>query len=136
MFTAIAVSLAWLVMRWLRRDPLSNRRVSISCCVLISPVIAIVIFAMIRSTTAHRPINPSNAAFSQDSMVNQLPLNSPYSVLHAIYERRKEASNASIRYGEMPDEEVLRIVLGEAGITPDRQLDPAVPALRRQQATQ
>jgi phosphoglycerol transferase MdoB-like AlkP superfamily enzyme len=95
----------------------------------------VLMLAMIRSTTAHRPVNPSNAAFSQDAMVNQLPLNSPYSVLHAVYERRKEASNERIRYGELPDDEVLEIVLDESNISASDQLDPLKPTLHHQKAT-
>ncbi len=135
-FTSAAALIAWFVTRWLRRDPYSDLRVSVKFSLLITPVIVVLMVGMIRSTLAHRPVNPSNAAFSQDSMVNQLPLNSPYSVLHAIYERRKEASNERIRYGKMADDEVLEIVLREAGITPAQQLDPAgAPTLHFQQAT-
>lgn len=134
-FTLVAFSLAWLVFRWLRRDPQSGTRIAPWFCLLATPVVAVLIFALIRSTTDHRPINPSNAAFSQDSMVNQLPLNSPYSVLHAVYERRKEGSKVRVRYGKMPDEEILSIILNEAGISADIQVDETAPTLHRQTAT-
>lgn len=134
-FTALAVLIGWIVARWLRRDPRSGMRISFGFCILATPVTFFLMAAMIRSTTDHRPLNPSNAAFSGDAMVNQLPLNSPYSVLHAIYEHRKEVSSKEVRYGEMTEKEVLSIILKEAGIAEEDQLDPAAPTLHRQVAT-
>lgn len=135
-FSLAALFLAWFVFRWMRRDSFANRPVAFWFPLVMMPVVAVLMLAMIRSTTEHRPINPSKAAFSQDSMVNQLPLNSPYSVLHAIYEHRKEMDNERIRYSRMEDREVLDIVLEYAGITPDRQLDPeGRPTLHAQKAT-
>jgi len=136
LFTAMAITLAWIVTKWLRKDPNADLRVPVWFCLLLTPIIMIIMLAMIRSSIAHRPVNPSNAAFSRDAMVNQLPLNSPYSVLHAIYERRKEESNERISYGSMTDEEVLRIVLNEAGISSADQIDPEAPTLHHQAATQ
>jgi phosphoglycerol transferase MdoB-like AlkP superfamily enzyme len=135
-FSLAALLLAWFVFRWMRRDSFANRPVAFWFPLVMMPVVAVLMLAMIRSTTEHRPINPSKAAFSQDSMVNQLPLNSPYSVLHAIYEHRKEMDNERIRYSRMEDREVLDIVLEHAGITPDGQLDPeGRPTLHAQKAT-
>ena len=135
-FTLIAVSIGWLVTRWLRKDPRVGMRVPLWYCLAVTPVLALLMLAMIRSTLAHRPINPSNAAFSQDSMVNQLPLNSPYSVLYAVYERRKEASNERIRYGYMEDQAVMDIILQEAAISPGQQIDPlGAPTMHQQVAT-
>lgn len=136
LFSLLALGLAWWVARWMRRDPFARQSVSPWFALAAMPLVAFLMFALIRSTTAHRPVNPSNAAFSQDSMVNQLPLNSPYSVLYAIEERRGEASNERIRYGWMEDEEVLEVVLEEAGISPVDQLDPENRlTLHRQHAT-
>ncbi len=135
-FTVIALALAWLVFRWLRKDPGSDISVPVWICLVVSPITAFLILAMIRSTTDHRPVNPSYAVFSQDSMVNQLPLNSPYSLLYAIYEHRRDAHSKKVRYGSMADAEVLNIILNEAGITPEQLVDPATPTLHYQKATQ
>jgi phosphoglycerol transferase MdoB-like AlkP superfamily enzyme len=134
-FTLIAVGVGATVFRWLRSDPESDSPVPWWFCLLVTPFTIVLVFALIRSTTDHRPVNPSNAAFSQDAMVNQLPLNSPYSVLHAIYERRKESTNERIRYGRMPDDEILEVILQEAGISPVEQLKAEIPTLHRQQPT-
>ena len=134
-FTAVAFLLGWLVIRWLRRDPGSGMRVPLLFCILATPVIAAVMLLMIRSTLAHRPVNPSIAAFSQDAMVNQLPLNSPYSVMYAVYEKSRDASDSPGRYGELKEQTVLAIILREAGIKRKDQLDPAAPTLHHQKAT-
>ncbi len=134
-FTALAFFIAGFVFFWLRRDPSSSRRIPFWLCLLATPLTLLLMLGMIRSTLDHRPVNPSNAVFSQDSMVNQLPLNSPYSLLYAIYEHRKNASSKVIRYGSMDDNEALGIVLKEAGIKPADQLDSAIPTLHHQAAT-
>ena len=131
----IAVLLAGSVIAWLRNDPRSNVRLSVLTCAMAMPVIAVVATAMARSTLDHRPVNPSVAAFSSDSMVNQLPLNSPYTLIYALYERQRDAEKDRIRYGTMDDDEVLDIILSEADIAFDEQIDPAAPALHHQLAT-
>jgi len=135
-FSIIAVLIAGVVIRWLSNDPRSDKHVSFLICVLAMPIFAIITLAMIRSTLDHRPVNHSFAAFSHDSMVNQLPLNSPYSVIYAIHERHRDAGRNQIRYGAMDDDEVLNIILTEARIAPLDQLDAAAPTLHHQKATQ
>ncbi|MBT8050604.1 MAG: LTA synthase family protein [Gammaproteobacteria bacterium] len=134
-FTSLSVFIAVYSARWMGKDPAWSKRVPFWFCLLAAPLTLILLVGMIRSTLAHRPVNPSIAVFSQDSMVNQLPLNSPYSLLYAIYEHRKHASEKDHRYGEMEDEKVLSIILEEAGIEAEEQLDPDVPTLHHQRAT-
>ena len=130
-FSLLTVMLAvWVFLR-LYRDPTVDTHVPFWFPVLVMPLAAILMLAMVRSTLAHRPVNPSNAVFSQDSMVNQLPLNSPYALMYAIYEHRREASNKVIRYGSMDDNEALAIIRQEAGITGSGQVDST---LHHQQA--
>jgi hypothetical protein len=90
-----------------------------------TPIFALITLAMVRSTLDHRPVNASVAAFSHDSMVNKLPLNSPYTLIYAIYEQNRDADREKIRYGEMDDEEVLNIILAEAGIASSEQIPQA-----------
>ncbi len=134
-FTGIAVLLGVLTIRWLRNDPRSAIHVSVKSCLLLTPVAAILAFLMIRSTLDHRPVNPSNATFSQDAMVNQLALNSPYSLLYAIYEQRRDATSKGLSYGAMDDDEVLDIVIQEANIEPLEPSNPSAPTLHHQTAT-
>lgn len=134
-FTGIAVLVAWFLIRWLRSDPSNGLVVPMNFCLLITPITMVLVFLMIRSTLDHRPVNPSIAAFSQDAMVNQLPLNSPYTLLYAIYEHRRDSKRQSVRYGSMDDDEALAIILEEAGITAEDQLDPSIPTLHHQNAS-
>ncbi len=81
------------------------------------PILVVMIFAMIRSTTDHHPVNPSTVAFTTDSMVNQLALNSPYTLIYAIYEQNRDSRTGNANYGKMNDADVLRIVTEKAGLT-------------------
>jgi phosphoglycerol transferase MdoB-like AlkP superfamily enzyme len=134
-FLLLAVLIAAAVFAWLREDSRSDVRLSLLTCAIAVPVIAVTTLLMVRSTLGHRPVNPSVAVFSQDSMVNQLPLNSPYTVLYALYERQRDADRDRIRYGDMGDDEVLDVILAEAGIAPLEQKNTVAPTLRRQDAT-
>jgi len=73
---------------------------------LFAPVFSIaallLCFAAARSTLDHRPVNASTVAFSADTLVNSLPLNSLYSVANAVYEMRHEDSG--FPYGEVAAE--------------------------------
>lgn len=72
---------------------------------ILFPVIGFLLFAGARgSLTSHRPINASNAVFSNDQMTNTLGLNSLYTVAYAAYSLKNEAS-VSKMYGKMPEEE-------------------------------
>ncbi len=133
--TLVALALGLFLFRWLRADPERDRPVSFGFCLLATPLLLVLFTGMIRSTLEHRPVNPSVAAFSGDTMVNTLPLNSPYSVLYAIYEHRRDADGLDDRYGRIPDEEMLELILSDAGIAPANRLDPAIPSLHFQQAT-
>jgi phosphoglycerol transferase MdoB-like AlkP superfamily enzyme len=134
-FTTLALLAGLGAAEWLRRDPRWATRATIVSCLVAMPLAAALSVAMVRSTLDHRPVNASVAAFSQDSLVNQLPLNSPYTIIYSLYERHRDQDRNRLRYGEMHEDDVLDIVLSEAGIDPDEQLDASVPTLRYQQAT-
>lgn len=86
----------------------------------------------IRGTLAHRPINPSSVAWSSDSMLNTLPLNSLYNVAYAIYSMKNERSAEDI-YGGMDAAEMNQIVRDTAAMPagPD-----TLPTLHRQTPAQ
>lgn len=134
--TVIAVLAGALAARWLLRDPGNRLQVSWRFCLLATPVVLVAATLMIRSTLDHRPVNPSMAAFSQDAMVNQLPLNSPYAVIYAVYEKNRDAAFHQGRYGVLDEDKAMRIIQREAGIRPNQVLDPTAPTLRLQRATQ
>jgi phosphoglycerol transferase MdoB-like AlkP superfamily enzyme len=133
--TAIALLILGSVIWWFRADAQRDRRVSVAFCVLATPLVALIAVGMVRSTLDHRPVNPSIAAFSQDSMVNQLPLSSAYSLAYSIYERSRDGAGEGVNYGEIDDGEALRIVLEEAGITRRDHRSLSSPTLHQQFAT-
>ena len=88
----------------------------------------------IRSGFQHRPINPAMVAFSQDSMVNTLPLNSTYSLLFAIYQMKNEAS-ASKLYGSIDQQKMLELVQSTMPMNA-KFLDDSIPTLHTIKPTQ
>jgi phosphoglycerol transferase MdoB-like AlkP superfamily enzyme len=133
--TGLAILLFWFIINWLIKDPRCDKRLPLWFCLLATPITAVLLLAMIRSTLDHRPVNPSTAVFSQDSMVNQLPLSSPYSLIYAIYEQKRDADYKGVRYGAMDDDEVLELIRKEAGMAAGEPPDPATPTLHYQKAT-
>lgn len=87
-----------------------------------------------RSTLGHRPLNPAMVAFSDDALVNSLPLNSFYSVVHAVNQMADEADAAKI-YGRMTKDEVIRIIRRETRLPESAFIHPDLPTLHRQTAT-
>jgi phosphoglycerol transferase MdoB-like AlkP superfamily enzyme len=72
---------------------------------VLMPVVLIILFICGRSSFDHRAINPSMTAFTDDVLLNNLPMNSLYSVLYAAY-RVKDEEDASRMYGKLTDDEV------------------------------
>ncbi|KQQ33848.1 sulfatase [Duganella sp. Leaf126] len=97
------------------------------------PVLIVVVFLQIRSTTAHRPANPALFALTGDAMVNSIIINSPWSVLDAIYSMGKEANSSEI-YGEFPRARVLSTVKNAPWLRDLPFTNPELPTLHRQTA--
>lgn len=87
-----------------------------SLCVL--PFALLVLALGIRSSIGHRPANISLASISSNHLVNQIVLNSSYSILHSIYRLKDEKHSANF-YGKMPEKEVIKRVtrLRNSGIS-------------------
>ncbi len=97
--------------------------------------LAVACFAAVRSTTQHRPVNPSTVCFSPDAMVNTLPLCSLYSVGYAVYEMNKNEASDNLVYGQASMEEVLDVVRTSSGIPLAAFTDEAIPTLHKQVCT-
>ncbi|MCX7513019.1 LTA synthase family protein [Frateuria hangzhouensis] len=126
------VLLGWAGFRWLRTDR-PDPRMRMWLRPLATAAAFVVLFLAARGTLEHRPLNASMVAFSNDSMVNALPLNSLYSVINAIRGMQDERSAAAV-YGAMPEARMQHIVRETAGFD-GPMLDPAHPSLHRQYAT-
>ena len=97
------------------------------------PVLVVLVFVQIRSTTARRPANPALFALTGDSMVNSIIINSPWSVLDAIYSMSKEANSSEI-YGEYPREKVFTTVKSAPWLRDLQFTNPELPTLHQQTA--
>jgi phosphoglycerol transferase MdoB-like AlkP superfamily enzyme len=82
------------------------------------PVLAILIILIgiigARSSLGHRPLNPAMVAFSTDPLVNDLVLNSSYSLAFAMNNMAAEES-AEDFYGKMATDEIIKIVRESTG---------------------
>ncbi len=74
-------------------------------------VVAVVMMCILgaRSTLGHRPINPAMVSFSTDPLVNDLILNSTYSVLHAAYRLSDDVSAFKL-YPPLPDHKIMSVI--------------------------
>ena len=95
------------------------------------PIMLIACLGLARSTLDHRPVNPSTVALSNDPLVNDLALSSAYTLLYAIYETRHE-DDGGIRYADMSDEDVIRIVRQSMHVPEDEFTSTELPTLHVQ----
>ena len=133
--TLLALAFGWVAWRMSREIVKTSSKVRFSSALWLTPLIVILSVMMARSTLDHRPINPSTVAFSTDSMVNQLPMNSPYTLLYAVYEQHRDTKNGEAYYGAMDDSEVLDIVVQYAGLDAKVDLQSDAPTMHMQTAT-
>ena len=77
------------------------------------PVLAVLVVVVgvmgARSTLGHRPLNPAMVAFSTDPLINDLVLNSTYSLAFAAKQMKAE-DNAFKYYGNMDSDEIIGLV--------------------------
>ncbi len=101
---------------------------------LLVPLIAALMFMGSRSSINHRPANPSTAAFSRDHLVNELALDSTYSLLYAIYSLKDEVNSARL-YGNLPRDEIIRRIQSQTGLPRRAFNNVAIPTLHYHKAT-
>ncbi|MFH2064944.1 MAG: LTA synthase family protein [Pseudomonadota bacterium] len=99
------------------------------------PIFFALIFAGARSSLGHRGINPSNVAFSTDALLNDLTLNSSYSLLYAVY-RMKDETDASTIYGKMDPQKMIEIVQKTTGCEKSAFIQNDIPTMRYLSASQ
>lgn len=92
------------------------------------------LFLGMRGTLRHRPLNAASVAFSGQGLVNQLALNSSYTLARAWYDLRHERPPSAL-YGRMGEDEVLRRV-GRYTDFPAAAADPVLPFRHRQEPRQ
>lgn len=134
LFTTIAVVavIAGPVAVYLGRLTRHVRPTSRRMAVPLAFLSLVVCIGAARSTLDHRPVNPSTVAFSPDSLVNSLPLNSLYTVMYALYSLRSEEQGFA--YGEVDEAEAVRAERLAMGIDSSEFDDASIPTLHYQAA--
>ena len=113
--TAVVVRLFWnsygyVAARYVETDKGKSSPVKavLSRAVILLCVLTAVVIGG-RSSFGHRPANISSASFSSQHLVNELTLNSTYTVLYDMY-RMKHESNPFDVYPSMPEEQIYSLV--------------------------
>lgn len=135
LLAAVLVPLAgWAMQRLLRNSIAAMAPVRLWPAIASIPVLFIICGYTIRSTFDHRAVNPSTVAVSNDPMVNDLCLNSTYTVLYALNEMGGEPSG-DFRYADMPEQQVIDIVRRDMHVDADTFAADEPPTMHYQQAT-
>jgi phosphoglycerol transferase MdoB-like AlkP superfamily enzyme len=101
---------------------------------VVFPLLAFLVFLGARSSlTSKRPINASDAVFSTDHLTNSLALNSPYTVLFALYSMKNE-KNTEKMYGKMHYSEAISRVKKYMDATPNDFTNKEIPLLHIQKS--
>ena len=132
--TLLTALLVWLGTRLLVRQAKQMQSFNVLTLWLTWPVVVIAVFLSIRSTLDHRPANPALFAITSDSLVNSLIINSPYSVLYAIYSMRHEARSSEI-YGKLDEAKMVELARDWPWLKSYQFNHPQYPTLHQQQAT-
>jgi len=131
----IVVALAaWMLQRTLRAAARDTRPMPIAAALLLTPLLFTLCVLAMRSTLDHRAVNPSTVALSTDPLVNDLALNSTYSLFYTIAEGRYEPEGG-FRYGAMSDRESLDRVRAEMRVPREAFVTGDIPTLHHQTAT-
>src|SRR5690349_9642459 len=105
-----------------------QRALHVAAVVLVTPALVALCVLAMRSTLDHRAVNPSMVALSRDPMVNDLAMNSTYSVLYALAELRHEPEGG-FRYGTMPADEATARVQDAMQVPAETFVTGTVPTL-------
>jgi len=102
------------------------------------PIFAIAIILVgglcARSTLGHRPMNPAMVAFSVDPLMNDLVLNSAYSVAFAAKQMQAE-EDAFNYYPKMTDNDIITTIREGMSVEPTYFSDKLLPSYAKHQAT-
>jgi len=130
--TVLTLVAGWYFYRQQRKS-IESSTITVWQALLFIPVVLIVETLFIRSTLEHRPLNPSNAAFTKDLLINDFAMNSTYSVAYAVYSSfRHEAGSEG--YGDISREQVIKTIRREIGAPPEDFLSDEIPTLHQQYA--
>lgn len=129
----IATMLAGRYFYRLQRKSIEKQKITPFHALVIIPLVLIVATLFIRSTVGHRPLNPSNAAFSKDLLINDLVMNSTYSVAYAVYSSFRH-EKGSKGYGDITREDLFANIRKSMAIPARDFTSETIPTLHRQYA--
>lgn len=130
--TAVCVSI-YSLNRVLRINTVAPAALPVWTPLILVPLIALIVLAAIRSTTDHRPVNPSTVVYSTDPLANEFPLNSAYTTLYALYEMYHE--NDHFAYDQVTWAEAVAAVREDMHIADDNFDQHLESTLHRQVAS-
>ncbi|CCQ10089.1 Phosphoglycerol transferase I [Pseudoalteromonas luteoviolacea B = ATCC 29581] len=105
---------AWCVWKIISKADLNVPVTSILHRVTYFFIGLLILVILARSSFGHRPLNPSLVAFSEDVLLNELTLNSTYSLAFAIKNMSAEKSAESF-YGKMDKDRMVELVIDATG---------------------
>ena len=129
--TLIVITLTWLFARLMRPWRKEAKPGHYRKALMVWPIVVLLVFISVRSTTGHRPANPAMFALTSDALVNSLLLNSTWSVAFAIYNLKHEAE-ASDNYGSMAMSRILDEVRNEPWLSNAEFKSDRFPTLHHQ----
>ncbi|RZV14703.1 alkaline phosphatase family protein [Aliarcobacter butzleri] len=86
----------------------------ISRILILAPIL-LVLFLGIRSSLGHRPVNISDALYSENRIINEITKNSLHSLGYAYYSNKKAENNIS-KYGKIDLKEAYKVASLAIGI--------------------
>ncbi|MFW3373311.1 LTA synthase family protein [Aliarcobacter butzleri] len=86
----------------------------ISRILILAPIL-LVLFLGIRSSLGHRPVNISDALYSENRVINEITKNSLHSLGYAYYSNKKAENNIS-KYGKIDIKEAYKVASLTIGI--------------------
>ncbi len=96
------------------------------------PLVFVLVFFQIRSTTDHRAANPALFALTGDALVNSLIINSSWSVLDAISSLSLESRSSEV-YGQLAREKVFKQIKSAPWLSDYQFTSTDFPTLHRQE---
>ncbi|WP_029815043.1 LTA synthase family protein [Vibrio parahaemolyticus] len=104
--TVLTLVLGW---KWSKKLTDSAQQINWKLRPILAIFVVLLCVAGARSSLGHRPLNPAMVAFSNDPLLNDLALNSSYSLLFAVNNMKSEKS-AEQFYGKMDNQKMLDLV--------------------------
>ena len=101
--TVLTITLGW---KWSKKLTDKAQQVNWKWRPLLALFVVLFGVAGARSSLGHRPLNPAMVAFSNDPLLNDLALNSSYSLLFAVNSMKSEKS-AEQFYGKMDTQKTV-----------------------------